>query len=145
MPKEFSYGIIPLYSRGGSSYEVLLVQRKNGTWGFPKGHREGKESPKQTAQRELYEETGLNVSRRMSSRIWKEQYTFVYDTHQIDKTVGYFLAEVSSQHITLQYEELQDFVWVSIQDLQNKLSFPEIKKIASQIQCFLFKLPSPNA
>lgn len=47
--------------RAGRS-AFLVVKNKNGRhWGFPKGHMEYGESERQTALREVLEETGLKV------------------------------------------------------------------------------------
>lgn len=39
----------------------LLVQSYSNRWGFPKGHIEGDETTYETAQRELKEETGIDL------------------------------------------------------------------------------------
>ena len=42
--------------------QVLLIRHKNGGhWGFPKGHVEDRETEEETARREIWEETGLEV------------------------------------------------------------------------------------
>ena len=41
---------------------MAVKSKKNGHWCFPKGHREKDESMKQTALREVFEETGLMVT-----------------------------------------------------------------------------------
>ncbi len=48
---------------GENGPEVLLVQPRAGQdkWGFPKGHMEEDELEEDTAVRETFEETGLNV------------------------------------------------------------------------------------
>jgi 8-oxo-dGTP pyrophosphatase MutT (NUDIX family) len=43
----------------GREVEILLLQDSKGRWTIPKGHIEEGESPRQTAQREIQEETGL--------------------------------------------------------------------------------------
>ena len=42
--------------------KYLLVRGHEGFWGFPKGHVEPGESERETALREIREETGLNVA-----------------------------------------------------------------------------------
>lgn len=60
MKREVSYGIVPLrYMEGG--WQILLIRHHAGHWTFPKGHADRGESPQQTAERELREETGLAV------------------------------------------------------------------------------------
>ena len=41
--------------------KVLLIKQTNGVWGFPKGHVEENETELQTAEREVKEETGLDI------------------------------------------------------------------------------------
>ncbi len=53
------FGVIVLTRNRKST---LLVQDSKKNWSFPKGKREGKEAPLETAFRELEEETGLTES-----------------------------------------------------------------------------------
>ena len=41
--------------------KVLLIKQTNGVWGFPKGHVEENETELQTAEREVKEETNIDV------------------------------------------------------------------------------------
>lgn len=63
---ERSFGCIPIIYRPPPT-RVLLIQQKSRTktfWTFPKGHPEDNESPKETAIRELHEETGLRITEK---------------------------------------------------------------------------------
>jgi len=48
-----------IYRRGAPGSEILVIKDAYGNWGFPKGHLEGEESPRDAALRECREETGL--------------------------------------------------------------------------------------
>jgi 8-oxo-dGTP diphosphatase len=50
-------GIIKCSSTG----KYLLVKGFTGKWSFPKGHQEQKETSKECAIREIYEETGIKI------------------------------------------------------------------------------------
>ena len=58
--KDSSFGIIPL-RRFDDTWQAFIVQQTNTYWSFPKGHAERSETPQETAERELFEETGLVV------------------------------------------------------------------------------------
>lgn len=58
--KEKSCGAIA-FTRNSNQIMYILVKDKKGFWGFPKGHVEKNETEVQTAKREVYEETGLDV------------------------------------------------------------------------------------
>jgi len=65
MKKDYSYGIIPVYHKIAEvgDYYFLLVKNCNNSWSFPKGHAEAGETEEETAQRELFEETGVGAVR----------------------------------------------------------------------------------
>ena len=51
-----------IYRISGEALEFLAIKSKiNGHWGFPKGHMEKDETEKETAKREVLEETGLSI------------------------------------------------------------------------------------
>ena len=59
MKREKSCGVLVLRRQEEELYVVLLRHRFGGHWSFPKGHVEAGESERQTALREVREETGL--------------------------------------------------------------------------------------
>jgi 8-oxo-dGTP pyrophosphatase MutT (NUDIX family) len=133
--QETSYGIIPL-KRKGENWQVLLIKHRAGHWSFPKGHPEEKESPLESAKRELLEETGLKVKKILSGSPLKEAYRYKRAGRLIDKTVEYFLAEVEGE-ASIQAEELADSCWVSVPDAAGRATFPEGKRICSEILNFV--------
>lgn len=57
--EESTAGFVPLRRTAEGGYELLLVlKRKHGLFGYPKGHREAGETMLQAAIRELREESG---------------------------------------------------------------------------------------
>ncbi len=131
MLRETSYGIIPLQKQK-HEWIVLLIQHRAGHWSFPKGHPELDEEPKQTAERELHEETGLTITRYLSDAPLKESYQFKREEKKVDKTVNYFLAEVEGD-VILHTEELKDSKWVSIKDAASHVTFPAAKRLCEQV------------
>ena len=59
MIEDKSYGIIVVLRKESEEDRFLILRQTNGHWSFPKGHKEGDESDKESALRELAEETGI--------------------------------------------------------------------------------------
>lgn len=95
-----SGGIV--YRKTDSTIEILLLERKNSKneidYVLPKGHMEADETAKQTALREINEETGLEIADlEIIQFLCKTNYSFVA-SHQewsplIDKDVYLFLVQ----------------------------------------------------
>ena len=130
--RDESFGIVPLMYRDGR-WEVFLIQHRHGRyWGFPKGHAENEEKPKEAAERELKEETNLEVVRYLQAEPLMEQYQFTLDGRRIAKRVFYFIAEVSGS-VELQKKEIQDGIWVPLLEAHEKVTHQEGKAILSQV------------
>ncbi len=85
---------------------LLLYKNQNGRymgWVMPKGTVEKGESFKQTALREVKEETG--VSAKIVKYIGKTLYTFKGDSDIINKTVHWYLMTANSFYCKPQAEE----------------------------------------
>lgn len=129
--KENSFGIIPVRFRKGQ-WDLLLVQHGAGHWAFPKGHAEPGEEPKQTAERELFEETGLKVQSYVLDKTYEENYFFSFQGKKIYKTVTYYLARVSGK-VVPQEKEVRDCRWVSLNEATEWMTFPAGKKICQEV------------
>ena len=129
-----SFGIIPIRNKD-SNCQVLLVLHQKGHWGFPKGKPEQKETPKETAVRELKEETGLDVSEFLDSS-FQENYSFEEDELAINKQVVYFPALVKGE-VVLQEEEVSEASWMGILQAEETMTFLEGKKMLQEIKKWL--------
>ena len=129
MIKSQCFGIVPLTFRE-NYWEVFLIQHLNGGhWGFPKGHLEKGESPKQTAERELREETGLEVIRYLPHPYLTEKYQYQDpEDRLVDKTVRFYLAEVTTEY-RVQSTEIIQGKWMALKDLLSHVTFPEERKL----------------
>ncbi|MGE3954016.1 MAG: bis(5'-nucleosyl)-tetraphosphatase [Parachlamydiales bacterium] len=123
---EESFGIIPL--RKAQQWETYLVHHQKGHWGFPKGHAEPGETPKQSAIRELLEETGLRVERFLSDTPLYDHYIY----EKGEKRVTYFLAEVSGE-ARLQQAEIQQGEWLTLPEAKKRLTFEGSKEICQKV------------
>lgn len=129
--KHQSYGVIPL-RRKEKDWEVLLIQHQAGHWAFPKGHPELNETPKEAAERELQEETGLTVVRYLFEEPLIESYYFTWNKQLVHKTVTYFIAEVKG-HVRLQEAEVASSQWVPLSQATDLITFKEGQRICQQV------------
>src|SRR3989344_5953198 len=86
-----SFGVIPVFKNDKGDCYFCLVREEDGHWGFPKGHPEENETEAQTAKRELKEETGIEDFTFYAEPVFVEEYSFVRDGFQYNKSVKYFL------------------------------------------------------
>lgn len=133
--QEQSYGIIPLV-KNMNRWDVLLVQLHAGHWGFPKGHPDPQETPLQTAQRELFEETGLSIQQILSDQTLDETYFFKFKGILIHKKVTYFLASVEGS-VKIMAKEIKDFKWIPLEQAVEIVTFDQAKRICRQVKNLL--------
>ena len=90
--REKSCGAV-LYADTPDGRRYVLVQGPDGFWGFPKGHMEAGETERQTALREILEETGAEAILLDGFRS-TEEYALAREGHpEIVKQVVFFLAK----------------------------------------------------
>ncbi len=135
MREDRSYGIIPL-KKTPKGWKTLMVQHRSDFWAFPKGHPEPGETPKQAAERELFEETGLNPVKYLSDEMLKEQYFFKHEGVLIKKEVFYFIAEVEGK-VVIQEEEVMAAKWIEMDKAEEFATFKEAKNLCKQVQNIL--------
>jgi uncharacterized protein len=125
MEKEVSCGaLIYRYEKGVREY--LLIQHVNGThYGFPKGHIEHNEKRKETALREIKEETNLNVY-IVGNYYKKVTYS---PKHNVIKDVIYYIAKVMDGNIQKQDSEIIQILWCSFDEAMNLLNYENDKNI----------------
>jgi bis(5'-nucleosidyl)-tetraphosphatase len=133
MKYEKSCGAI-VFRKHHDNHEFLLIQHRSGHWGFPKGHVEDGETEQQTAVREVYEETGLNIELLDGFRETIEYSPAV----NIWKTVVYFLAETVSEDVVYILPEVVDHKWLPFHEASAQLPFENQKGLLTQAyECVL--------
>ncbi len=116
--KEFSksVGAVVLNSRN----QVLLVfQKKNRYWEFPKGKVEAGEREMDTLKREIYEETGIKKFRMAKNFRRVMHYEFRFKGRIIDRRVVYFLIKTSDK-VQIS-EEHNRFMWLPLSKAKKRL------------------------
>ena len=102
-----------VYRVEGRTVRFLVVKNKNGRhWGFPKGHMEYGESERQTALREVLEETGLKVEILPGFRETCEYCPY----GSIQKQVVFFAAKSGGEEVVIQRSEIDRFKWARYED-----------------------------
>lgn len=138
---DISYGVIPI-RRVNNSWEVFIIHQfskigNNSYWIFPKGHPEGDETPKQTAARELKEETGMTADVLLDNPTFHLQYTFIFDGVQILKTVEFFVGIVTNTDYELDAVEVKEAGWYSLQAAAERLDYQDTKHMYQDVRKFI--------
>jgi len=110
-------------TREEGSVRVLLIKDSYGRWTWPKGHTEEDETPEETALREVFEETGLNRLKIISS-VGKQEYWYTLEGEKIFKTVHIFLIEAApGQKLSIQTEEIAEGKWLSPEEALETIEY----------------------
>jgi 8-oxo-dGTP pyrophosphatase MutT (NUDIX family) len=124
-----SGGIVFRRSADTNRIEILLIQDAKNRWTIPKGHVEVGEEPKQTAEREIREETGLQ---EMKVYNWLGKVNFRYRrTHTLVlMTMHIYLVHGLGDTNKLQGEDwLTDIKWFEATEAVDKIAYDDIGKL----------------
>lgn len=109
--------------------EILLIQDAKDRWTIPKGHIEEGETAKETAQREIQEETGLQ---KMTMQNWLGKINFRYRRQQslVLMTTEIFLVAALGDTDDLKPEEwMRGIKWFPASEAVDKIEYEDIAKI----------------
>lgn len=109
--------------------EILLIQDAKDRWTIPKGHIEEGESARQTAQREIGEETGL---KEMKVLMWLGKINFRYRRQQslVLMTTEIFLVKALGDTNNLKPEDWMNGIkWFSANEALDKIEYEDIGKL----------------
>lgn len=119
-----------LYTAGESGRRYLLIKNESGHIGFPKGHVEYGETEEQTALREIYEETQLQVALAPGFR---ECYAYLSDGY-VQKEAVYFLSEFEAGPIRIQESEILCYWLVSYEEAMSLLNYEQDKVVLERAE-----------
>lgn len=127
MKYEKSCGAV-IFRKGTEGWNVLLIRHARGKHiSFPKGHMEPGELESQTAEREVFEETGIRVKVDRRYRA-ENRYNIRSD---IQKLVVIFAAVTTQMDIIPQPEEIAEAKWYPVAEAMNRLTYERDRKILS--------------
>lgn len=109
--------------------EILLIQDAKDRWTIPKGHIEEGESAKQTAKREIAEETGLTDVDVLN---WLGKINFRYRRANslVLMTTEIYLVHAKANTDKLKPEEWMNGIkWFSTNEALDKIEYEDISKI----------------
>ena len=108
--------------------------KKPGVWALPKGNIGGGEDPRQTAQREVHEETG--ATGRLVDKLGDVRYVYTWDGERIFKVVSFFLLRYSSGRLgDLPPEtahEVAEVRWLPLADAPKLLTYGGEREMAER-------------
>jgi len=149
---ERSYGIILLRQNPNESpalkpriesLQVLLVYQRTLRaerkfyWGFPKGHPEKHDlTPKETAIRELEEETGISIDLDSIQDLDEVlQTVHINPITQKPKVSRFWVAMLTEeQDVKVQEEEIADHRWCGWDEGVELLTFDDLKRLLCRVR-----------
>ncbi len=122
-------GIIFRHNPKDQGVEILLIADAKNRWTIPKGHIEEGETAKDTAKREIHEETGLQELRVMD---WLGKINFRYRRQQslVLMTTEIFLVQAQGNTDKLRPEDWMNGIkWFKANEALDKIEYDDIGKI----------------
>lgn len=113
--------------------EFLIVKMHNGNWGFAKGHTEHGENEKQTAIREVKEETGLDIEIISD---FKAEITYVPHENTLKK-VSFFLGYTNGENLKIDDSEIEDYSWLNYENTLKLLTYRLQKEVLEKAKKFI--------
>ena len=122
-----------MYTEQGGERKYLLIKNDSGHIGFPKGHIELNETEEETAVREVFEETGFEITLNKNIR---SQYQFI-TRENTQKNCVYFLAHYDYAPAKIQESEISQSWLVPYNEAILLLNFVQDQEILEKAEKIL--------
>lgn len=122
-------GVVFRRNPKGRDIEILLIQDAKDRWTIPKGHIEEGESSKETAAREVQEETGLAEVKVLN---WLGKINFRYrrGSSLVLMTTEIFLVHARGDTEALKPEDWMNGIkWFSATEALDRIEYEDIGKL----------------
>ncbi|HSW78859.1 MAG TPA: NUDIX domain-containing protein [Candidatus Babeliales bacterium] len=127
--REPTAGGIVYRKNSSGNVELLLIQDSKGRWTIPKGHIEEGETPRQTAEREIGEETGL---KDVTVQDWLGKINFRYRRGDslVLITQEIFLIKAEGKTNNIKAEDwMKSIGWLPANEALDKIEYEDIGKL----------------
>jgi 8-oxo-dGTP pyrophosphatase MutT (NUDIX family) len=139
MPREISAGGLVVRERDGEFDLAVIKPRGRTVWALPKGHVDKGETPEQTAQREVLEETGIKA--RLEAPLGDVHYVYQFGGQKIFKQVHFFLFRYQEGEIDQLDKrmriEVEEARWVPLAEATKTLAYRGEKEMAAKAVAYL--------
>lgn len=140
MINEYSAGGV-VFRRVTSAFEILIGQHSSHHgWVFPKGiigdHVEN-EQKEDTAVREVQEETG--ITGKILHELTPYSFFYTWKGKKRKKAVTFFVMEYVTGETKDHDWEMEEVIWLPINEVTDKLTYPAEKKVWLEAKEFIEK------
>jgi diadenosine hexaphosphate hydrolase (ATP-forming) len=116
-------------AKASDKIEILLLQDSKSRWTIPKGHIEEGESPRQAAEREIREETGLKEM-KVSNWLGKINFRYRRANSLVLMTTEIYLVEAKGQTDKIKPEKwMNNLTWMPADEALEKIEYDDIGKL----------------
>ncbi len=124
--KETTAGGVVYRHTDESRLEILLIEDAKGRWTLPKGHVETGESYRQTASREIREETGL-IDVEVGPSIGQVQFQYRRGSTLVLMTLHLFVIKALGETDKMKKEDwMRSLGWVSVPTALELIDYEDI-------------------
>lgn len=134
--REFSAGGVLVRKLKGDWVLAAIrpAGKKPGVWALPKGNIGRDEDPRETARREVHEETG--ATGRLVDKLGDVRYIYTWDGERIFKVVSFFLLRYSSGRLgdlpPATAHEVAEVRWLPLAEAPKLLAYGGEREMAER-------------